>query len=95
MEWWEMFAWGLIGGIAPEIISAYRIILETYDFYYPKKLIAVTIFLATLGGAIAVAFEATNAYNALLIGFATPTIVSTYAGTPPQTTTRLRNKNMS
>jgi uncharacterized membrane protein len=95
MEWWAMFAWGLIGGIAPEIIRAYRILIETIDFYYPKKLILISAVLAILGGFIAIAFESSSPLNAILIGFATPTIVSTYAGTSPQTTIGYHNKNRS
>ena len=87
MELWLTFVWGLIGGAAPEVIRVYKVLIEAKDFYYPKKLLAVTLLLAIIGGAIAVAFEAPSPHNAILIGFATPTIVSTYLGTPPQTTT--------
>ena len=84
MEWWETFTWGLIGAVSPEVIRAYLILRETNDFYYPKKLILITILLAALGGVIAIAFESATPLNAILIGFATPTIVSTYAGSSPR-----------
>lgn len=86
MEWWAMFVWGFIGAIIPEVVRAHKIQIETKDFYYPKKLFLISVILAISGGVIAVAFEAPNPHNAILIGFATPTIVSTYAGTSPQTT---------
>lgn len=87
MEWWAMFTWGLVGAIIPEVIRVYKILIEAKDFYYPKKLFLITVLLAILGGAIAVAFESSSPRNAILIGFATPTIVSMYVGTPPQTIT--------
>ena len=83
MELWLIFVYGLIGGAAPEVIRVYKILTEAKDFYYPKKLLVVTFLLAIIGGAIAVAFEAPNPHSAILIGFATPTIVSKYAGRPP------------
>lgn len=84
MELLMIFACGLVGAIIPEVIRVRKILIGTKDFYYPKKLFLISIILAILGGIIAIIFEATSPRNALLIGFATPTIVSAYGGTQPQ-----------
>ena len=65
----------------PEIFRLFEIYKEVGDYYYPKKLLLVTCLLVLCGGAMAVAFHISyisisNPFISILIGIATPAIIS-------------------
>jgi hypothetical protein len=69
------FLWGVVGGVAPEILRLWRLRDEVWTptrHYFP-----LSVALALLAGAMAVAFAATTPLAALYVGVSTPYLIST------------------
>lgn len=69
------FLWGVVGGVAPEILRLWRLRDEVWTptrHYFP-----ISIALALLAGAMAVAFAASTPLAALYVGVSTPYLIST------------------
>jgi len=79
-----IFTYGVVGGIAPEIIRVRKIVQEDKTFSYSRSLLVVSCFVALLGGVIAVALEANTPLNAIWIGVSAPVIISNMVKNPPE-----------
>ena len=80
----DMFIFGFIGGIAPEIVRIHNILKGGgfVNLQKPFLYVIFSIILAILVGILAVAFNypnPINPINALWIGASTPLIINTLA----------------
>jgi hypothetical protein len=79
----ERFAWGFLGSMAVEVVALFRLFQKTDDEFvlpprYRRPLYwIVRIFLAAVGGGLAVAYDIENPILAANVGAATPAIVTT------------------
>jgi len=78
----EIFVFGGIGAIAPEILRWRRIVTSPrpIPFRHPVLYVLVSLLFVALGGALAIAFESQSRYAALYVGLAAPTLVSAGLG---------------
>jgi len=82
MEWFFTFLFGMIGGIALEVIRVYKILQQDKEFTYPRILLVLSLCMAILGGVLAVALEANTPFIAIWIGVSTPAIISSLGKNP-------------
>jgi len=79
----EQFAWGFLGSMAVEVVALFRLFQKTDgEFVLPARYRSplywvVRLFLAAVGGGLAVAYDIENPILAANIGAATPAIVTT------------------
>jgi hypothetical protein len=79
----EQFAWGFLGSVAVEVVALFRLFQKSDgDFVLPGRYRSplywiVRVFLAVVGGGLAVAYDIENPILAANIGAATPAIVTT------------------
>jgi hypothetical protein len=74
-----IFALGLIGALAPEIVRLYSIRSDSSKFKWSHFYVVVSFLFALLGGVIALVLPATTAWAALYAGISAPTIVTVAA----------------
>jgi|SRR6185503_17865566 len=78
----EQFAWGFLGSMAVEVVALFRLFQKAEgEFTLPLRYRStlywiVRIFLAAIGGGLAIAYEIENPLLAANIGAATPAIVT-------------------
>ena len=84
----EQFAWGFLGSMAVEVVRGFRLFQKAEgEFTLPPRYRStlywiVRIFLAAIGGGLAIAYEIENPLLAANIGAATPAIVATLTRDP-------------
>lgn len=71
-----IFAVGMIGALAPEIVRLYSIRTHPARFRWSWFYIVISILFGALGGLLAIALPATTYWGAIYIGISTPVVVN-------------------
>ncbi|MFD7630760.1 hypothetical protein ACFV7Q_32860 [Streptomyces sp. NPDC059851] len=72
-----VFALGVVGALAPEIVRLYGIREDPARFTWSWFYVVVSVAFAALGGVLALLMPATSYWGALYIGVSTPVLVNT------------------
>jgi hypothetical protein len=85
MDIYTLFIFGFIGGCAPEIVRIQKMLKlgEDIEIPHPITYIIISIFMAILGGILAIGFESPNIIGAIWIGASTPLIINTFTKYAP------------
>jgi hypothetical protein len=71
-----VFALGMVGALAPEIVRLYGIREDPERFAWSWFYLMVSVAFAALGGLLALVMPATTYWGALYIGVSTPVLVN-------------------
>jgi Zn-dependent protease len=71
-----VFALGMIGALAPEVVRLYSIRNNPRQFKWSRFYLVVSTLFACLGGVIAVTLPTTTYWGALYVGVSTPVFVN-------------------
>lgn len=72
----EVFAFGAVGALAPEILRLYRLRNRPDRFKWSWFYLLVSLLFAGLGGVVATVLPATTAWSALYAGLSTPILIT-------------------
>ncbi len=70
----ELFLWGCVGGLAPEIVRLYKGRLS--PVHLAKSFWVISLLYVALAGAMAVLFAGSTPQSAFYVGVSTPFLVS-------------------
>ena len=78
------FVWGIVGGIAPEILRLYKLATTGHSLgEFGVSYFVITAFYLAVAGAFAIAWKSDNPLKSIWVGASVPVAISAFAASPP------------
>jgi ABC-type Fe3+-siderophore transport system permease subunit len=75
----SIFAIGMVGAIAPEILRLYTIRTKPDELRWSPFYFGISLLFAALGGVVAIILPATTAWGAFYAGISAPVLINNAA----------------